>query len=100
MLSGAPKMAKPVRIFCVYFQESRRKLQPRRSRSMSLRGPSVQASRQEQGLSRPEWTRNVQEEECDGKIRKGCWQKREERHAPRKGRDTSLGQRSGLRSGS
>ena len=27
-----------------------------------------------QGLSRPEWTRNVQKEECDGKIRKGCRQ--------------------------
>jgi hypothetical protein len=26
----------------------------------SLRGPTVQATRQEQGLSRPEWTRNVQ----------------------------------------
>ena len=66
---------------------------PPRSRSMSLRGPTAQASRQEQRLSRPEWTRNVPKEECGGKIREGCWQKREERHAPRKARDTSFGQR-------
>jgi hypothetical protein len=48
---------------------------------MSLRGPIVEATRQEQGLSGPEWPRNVQKKECDGKIREGCWQKREERHA-------------------
>src|ERR1039458_5568048 len=66
---------------------------PPRSRSMSLRGPTAQASRQEQRLSRPEWTRNVPKEECGGKIREGCWQKREERHAPRKARDASFGQR-------
>jgi hypothetical protein len=58
---------------------------PRRSRSMSLRGPTVQTIRQRQ-LSRPEWNRNIQNEECDGKIREGCWQKREERYAPRKAR--------------
>ena len=40
--------------------ESRRT--PRRSRSTSSRGPTVQPIRQEQGLTRPEWTRNAQKE--------------------------------------
>jgi len=35
---------------------------------MSLRGPTVQTTRQEQ-LSRPEWTGNIQNEERNGKVR-------------------------------
>jgi hypothetical protein len=41
---------------------------PPRSKSMSLRGPTVQATRQKQRLSPPEWTRNALHRESDTSL--------------------------------